>query len=424
MPQPLGDRISVPTQEWDLYLTIGNMDYSAELMSVQIISNISSPYQVFLLVLMLDPIDTIFEKLYGSKNVKLSIRKKSYEALGAFTDEINFDLIQLNDRSALTQKSMINREKNYMPSVFKMVMVPREPLKAMTTITNSVFIGATPKEAVESVVNNTKVKLVYDNTDVNIEKIPQVVIPPMTVYKAIKYIDDNFGLYKGISNQGFCMYNNTLYVENLSKKVTNSQLITIQHLTAGSEESNRVLNEEMFSDTVFWCRHHLMTKYNGNTSVANVSKKATYNIKPMNMLYKNVTIDFIELCKEYGVIGKSDAAVKDPTIFYDNILDDIFTYRTHQIGGYGGDSDVFLKSRLARQLFSMTEVTLTLDRNPRILNLMRVGATVKLNTQTAEYVDVSGKFILRTSNISFMRDNVDWQSGATLTLSRTNKLMI
>jgi hypothetical protein len=438
MPTPADKRMSVPTQEWDLRLLMGEdkeqLDYSAELMSVQIISNVASPYQVFMLVVRIDPIDTIFNELYGKTKVTLEIRKKSYEAIGTFTDELKFDLVQLNDKSALTQKGLLNRETNYTPVDVKMVMVPREPLKSMTDLVNAVYINASPRGVIESLANKYHLKIAYDKSDENTEKIPQVIIPPMTMYKAIKFVDDNFGLYKGVSNQGFCRYDNVLEIVNLSKRVKSGQMITIEHLTANSEVAEDYIHDSVHDATKFFCRYPLHTSYTGNTTLANIGNITEYNIKPLDSLYLNTSVDFTSLCKEYGLFAKGNK-VGDPVIYHDDILSDRRAYRTDFVGGHGTESDVFLKSKLARSLVNMTAVDAVLDRNPRIVNLLKVGGAVQLLTQSTEYVDVAGMFILKTSVISFMRENVDWQYAATMRenvdwqcaatvhLSRTNKLM-
>ena len=51
---------------------------------------------------------------------------------------------------------------------------------------------------------------------------------------------------------------------------------------------------------------------------------------------------------------------------------------------------------------------------------MNVGEPVKVVTKTLEYVDLSGKYILKSSEINLNRGK-DWQSTARVNLMRTNK---
>ena len=70
----------------------------------------------------------------------------------------------------------------------------------------------------------------------------------------------------------------------------------------------------------------------------------------------------------------------------------------------------------------LATVKVNLGKNMPILSLINVGDVVKLNTKTVEYKDLSGKYILSSSNIVLVKDDVSgWMANCDLNLMRTNK---
>lgn len=68
---------------------------------------------------------------------------------------------------------------------------------------------------------------------------------------------------------------------------------------------------------------------------------------------------------------------------------------------------------------SMLYVTIN-SKNISVLNLMHVGEAVKFASKTADYVQLTGKYILKNSSLSFLRLR-DWEANAELQLIRTNR---
>ena len=55
------------------------------------------------------------------------------------------------------------------------------------------------------------------------------------------------------------------------------------------------------------------------------------------------------------------------------------------------------------------------------MKLMKVGETVKLNCGSIEYIPLSNKYILKSSDINFTRTEPDWVSSCIINLMRTNQ---
>jgi len=50
-----------------------------------------------------------------------------------------------------------------------------------------------------------------------------------------------------------------------------------------------------------------------------------------------------------------------------------------------------------------------------------VGSCVKFKTETVEYMDISGQYILQMSDLNWNREGKEWSNTCRLKLVRTNK---
>ena len=116
-------------------------------------------------------------------------------------------------------------------------------------------------------------------------------------------------------------------------------------------------------------------------------------IRGYSIIYKNKTIDIDDaaLRKRYFIQDTGDE--KNETIF---------------------------NSRISRRVADLSTLTIDLERNLPVLNLIQVGECVKFKPLTTEYADLEGKYILWSTDIWFRREN-NWQTTAQVKLMRTNK---
>ena len=156
--------------------------------------------------------------------------------------------------------------------------------------------------------------------------------------------------------------------------------------------------------------------YNANTKVAFLAKNIKYVVNPKDTLYHIVEHKLDELSKTAGAVYQS----RMDNQFSLNIDDNVS--RTQVNSDHIGyeKSTTWATARDARQMISLANVSINLERNLRILNLMNIGEPVKVITKTLEYVDLSGKYILKSSDITFSRRK-DWETTVRLNLMRTNK---
>jgi len=413
------ERQSIPTSGWDLQVIINKFDYSVYLNYVRIDSSIIAPYPIIELSFSLDPNIIIAKKIYGKDPISLTIRNLNSESTGVPYDIINMELVQIDDNSAALVRSMINLENSTASSGMSFLAIPKVCLQTISAFVNDVYIGKTPKEIIELMVrNHTGAKLDYDTSGENTEIIPQAVVPPMTLYNAIRYIDNNFGLFEGASNLGYCDHNNVLHIDNLTKRVREGTKYNIYHLAANSDASQDVLNRYRNDPNVFFSMSGISCKYSGNAMLANISNIMTYNLKPMDSLFFNKELNFKEVCNEYGIMSRIGA-----DLFNTSAFDDLTVYRAHDVGGYGTESDTYIKAKLARALVTMSNISVQITPNPNITSLLKVGVSTKLTAHTLDTEELAGQYILKASDIRFSRvSSIQWNANSVVILSRTNKL--
>jgi len=192
------------------------------------------------------------------------------------------------------------------------------------------------------------------------------------------------------------------------------QTFTIYVLATDKKESD--VFEQSQDGKNFYTYDAVDNSYNANTKVAYMARDIKYVVNPKDTLYHIVEHKLDELSKTAGAVYQSR---RDNQLSLN--LDENVT-RTQVNSDHIGyeKSTTWATSRDARQLISLANVSINIERNLRILNLMNVGEPVKVITKTLEYVDLSGKYILKSSDIDFSRRK-DWETTVRLNLMRTNK---
>lgn len=398
-----------PGRSYDFQIRIKDTDYTQDLYRVQIATSVTSPYQVIILDLFIDPQDIIAESLYGKDKIKLNIRllQQSKE----LAEQVDFELMVLDSKFQLPMSPVINKPNSNQKdrSSIRITTVPRIPFKTMTSICNSVYITRTVKQIIEDAISSSGVSLKYDTSGQNSEVIDQVVVFPTTVYKAISYLDKTFGLFNGIPIY-FCDYTNTLHIKNLTDKMKKSQVFTVYQLSQDGDNS-KIIKDSM-SGKVFYTYDKIDTSYSGNSVFSVLSKNINHIVKPRDTLYSIISQDLNNICSDYGLISKNSNTNIDS-----NISSRLRYYIDHS--GYD-DNETFTNSSISKRISSLSTLSLNLERNLPILELTKVGEVVKFNPQTVEYVDLSGKYILKSSDLIFNREG-EWQATGRMNLIRTNK---
>lgn len=423
---PEKKRFFIPTRSYDIEMKIRDLDFSSDLLSVRVLSSLSTAYQVVLLELLVDPVDIILNDIFGTDPIKLNIKLLGQTEF--VLDEVDLELMYLNSGFKIGGESSSPTGGQYGSqhdrSPIVITSVCREPFKTMNTFVNKVYIGSTIRQIVTDLANEVQATVEYDSDNENTETIDQVCIPPTTFYKIIKeydsgnedpfdgYLDRNFGFFGGVPGV-FCQYNNKVYIKNLTAKMKKNQTFTIHQLVSGDD--NKDLIEKSTDKKTFYTYNTIDTEYSGNAKFAVLAPTLRYIVNPKNKLYDVIEQDLDNVCSVYGLIHQNKAIQTDPNISK-------ATRISYDNSGTGYEiSEIMYDSRVARSVADLSTISMDLEWNLPILNLMNVGESVKFNTKVVPYIDLTGKHILWSSELNFTKSAGGWESVARVNLVRTNK---
>lgn len=402
-----------PSRTYEFELKIGKKDITPDLYKVTILTSVDVPYQTFILEVFIDTHEFTLEDIYGQTPLRLSIKLFGTSEKTPL-EQIDFDLMFLTEDIPVEIQIQNPEKRQKDRSPVTITAVSRKPYMTMNTFVNGVFNGSTISSAISQLVSNAKTKptLKFDTNGRNSEKIDQILVPPATLYKNLKYINRTFGIFEGMPSF-FCLYDNTLYIKNLTRKMKESNLFTIYQLAL--DVNNDDIYEKSNDGKTFYTVNDILTDYKGNAAFASIGPKMRHRVKPSDQLFYDIDIDLDSFAKNYGLISKQNR------IFYDteaiNPSSRLAFYKDHT--GYEKTSS-FIRANYSRDIASLSEVNIVLQQSLKFLNLMNVGEAVQLNSRVDETSSMTGRYILRASELSFTKAK-DWESSAALRLMRTNR---
>jgi hypothetical protein len=414
----------VTNKLYDVNVKIKDLDYTNDTVSVILTSSLSTAYQVIDITFLLDPADVIIEDIFGGEPIKLTItlyRETKYPG-----PSIDIELLYLTSNLQLTQNRGKDEFQSKERTHITITTVTRKPYVTMSSLVNDVFIGNNLNQIISSMASNVGASLEYDTYNRNNNVIDQVCIPPTTFYKVVKeynrasgdmfdgYLDQRFGLFSGTPGV-FCQYDNKVYIKNLTGKLQRDQAFTVYQLASGLESK---LVEKIYNDSidgkVFYTYDRLETDYSGNAVFADLASDINHIIKPKNTLASLITQDLESVAQSYSLLYTT----KNKNLFIDPSVKRKKYY--NEDTGYETDPTLF-NSRFGRSISDLSTLSLDLERNLPLLNLIDVGECVKLKPMALEYVDLEGKYILWSSIIRLIKNGPSWETTATINLTRTNK---
>ena len=403
-----------PTRTYEFELKIGKVDLTADLYSLTILTSIDLPYQTFLLQLFLDPKDIILDEIYGQTPLKLKSRLYATSS-SIVLEEINFELMYLSsdmpiEITPMNSQIQTNMQKDRSTVTF--TCVARNAYTTMNTLVNSVHQGKNVSSIISEMISSVGATLNYDLQGQNSEVIDQVLIPPSTLYKNLRYINRTFGIYDGMAAM-YCSHDNVVNIKNLTKKMKKSDQFIIYQLPTDADNTKTI--ESCNDGKRFYTTENMHTKYKGNSAFAYLAPRMRYIVKPKDRLFSSIDIELESFAQEYGLISKGN------NIFYDNkalpTATRVSLHKDHT--GYEL-TESFINAKLSRNICAITELSVIVQQSMKILNLMNVGEAVKIDTKIESTRDFTGLYILRASHITFLK-RTDWESSATLYLMRTNR---
>lgn len=401
----------IPSRTYEFNLKIGDLDMTNDLIKLTIITSIDMPYQTFVLDVFVDAHEFVLNEIYGQKPIMLtSILKATSEYP---LEEIEYELMYLDSNMPLISQAQITSDLQIDRAQISITAVGRNPYISMNKTVNRLYQGVKIEDVLEDIVPDSgAIDFIYDKKGRNEEVIDQILLPPTTLYKQIKYLDRTFGVFNGAMAL-FCLHDDIVYLKNLNEKMKASHAFTIHQLATDAD------NTDVFGKCEdgknFYTIRDIDTTYKGNSAFGVLAPRIIHVVKPRDKFAVNIINDLEDFSKKHGLISKSTK------IFYDK---EALSYR-NRIAVHGeqtgyDENESFITARYAKKVSALTEMTVTVEQSMKLLNLMNVGEAVFLNSNTADTRDLTGAYILRASELTFMRQR-DWESLAKLNLIRTNR---
>ena len=409
-------KVLTPFHDYDISLKIKDFELINYTETIRIVTSIVTGYQIFYIRINMDPEDVAKNDFMRSEKLKLSILIKGE---GASLSQVwNFVLQCVRvDTVFPTTKNKITQDKETVTTPVTLVAIPEKSLKAVNAIVNKIYVNQTPKQIVSDLVSQSGATLKMDSDNSNSQNIKQCLITPTTVYKAIRLIDDNYGIYDGASNLGFCDHDGNFFIQNITAKIKKGQTFTLYQL-ASDVNNEQLVDECIKSDNKFYTYGNLIPDYSGVTKVLAMAPKNYFIVHPFDDLYAKIEKDVTGLYSSHGLISKNST--------YKDYKHDKRERYIHRHSGFEHD-ETFMNARIARKLANISSVVVPIEKSLYILKLMKVGECVKVIHQSEMFKQLSGKYILKASDImleklkTMQRGGHDWISSTKLVLMRTNQ---
>jgi hypothetical protein len=193
--------------------------------------------------------------------------------------------------------------------------------------------------------------------------------------------------------------------------------IVIYYL-AGDSSNTKNTMDKCNDGTHFYSPYPVTSKYTGNSKFAILAPNLHFIVKPTDKLYSKIDIDMFNLSKESGL-----TSIERP-VLYDSEINREKYITNHT--GYSRDnknSNLFAISSLSKEISSLSSLNLSLSGKLLLKNLLEPGVTVEFIPETLDYTPLSGRYILKASDIVIRQvKSKEWRTSANLYLIRTNKL--
>lgn len=395
------------SKSYNIKLTLKDKDISQELVGLRIVSSINTPYLLFILDLYMNPNDIILEQIFGQDPMKLDITLLEQD--GIPKENLNYEIMYVKSNFKFTMNKQISDTNQVDRVKIKIYCLPRKEFKFASTTVNDIYHGKKVREILEDLCKKINATLQMDDGE-NQNVIDQVIIPPVTILTAIKFLDKNFGLYDG-PNQ-ITYEDNKIIILNLKKQMSMGQTFTIHHLTTDSDQSEII--KKCNDGKNFYTYDSLKSNFDVNTKIPIIGNIMKHITMPSDSLYHTIETNFKDLSKKAGLIFENS------DIKFDKNLSDRVKYFTSNTGYE--KTDTVINSMMSKFVSSMAKLSMNIERNLPIKNLLDSGKSVKFNSGTTEYSDLTGKYILKSSDIIFTKSNtLEWTSNANINLIRSNK---
>jgi hypothetical protein len=171
------------------------------------------------------------------------------------------------------------------------------------------------------------------------------------------------------------------------------------------------ITEKTVSPDYYYTTSTINTSWKSNSTVSVLGKTINAIVKPKDDLYRKLEFDIQEIAESNGIFTGGDIPIS-------SILDNRTRYYTEHTGHEITES--FIRSIIARKISGFSTIIIPVEMVISTETLMKVGSSVFYDPRVSEYEDMSGKYILKASIITYEYEK-EFKPVAYLHLIRTNK---
>lgn len=412
----MATRTWIPSQGYDLEVSIAGRDYTKELESCVISYSLSTYYPIINLTLHVKLSDLITYKLYGQDHLKLTIRVLGADKSGTPAHEdVVYSLLILNSDFDMPMTEILDGDDTKtQPERTKInfITVPRDSFKIMSTVVNKIYLADTMKNIVQDLITTAGGTPKIDTNNIQLDTLDQIVCPPKSLIYTLRSLDNIYSIHNG-STTIFCDQEKYVYVKNLAYRINSTEAFIINQLSTNVDEEQTIEEDSIKSYMTY---SPISTEYDANAKIAVIAKENNFIIKPKDSLYYIYTANASTWAEKYGLNSGNSELLND--VF----LNDRKKYTMNDSAWPYSARNDFTKSSLIKTLASMSKISITLDRYFGLDLLLNIGEAFLLRTKSLRYKELSGKYILFSTDVSFKK-KTDWMASANITGIRTNRLI-
>jgi hypothetical protein len=266
----------------------------------------------------------------------------------------------------------------------------------------------------------------------NRETIDQIIVPPSTLYQALKYLDRTFGFNHGLSNISSSSFESILskkkrtstfaiedefkpivYIKNISE-TAKFPAISITQLSSSSSHQDDLLNT--FDGKTYYTYNNVETEYTGNTAYATYGSKMRHVVKPKDELFYTIEIDTPQFINDYGITTKKDSAP------YDNSgqINRTGFFKDHT--GYER-TETHIQAGWSKMFTQLSVMKVYLEKWLLLSTILDSGYGAIFKSNIIDNRDLTGNYVVKVSQAHFIRAKRDWECGVTLHLIRSNRII-
>ena len=397
-------------------LKIGDLNLSKYLSQIKIVNNISTAWPQIYLNMSVDNKVLLEKNAFGQEPLILTIYEGKED--GQLIEQTDIELLYLESNINLITKSQQDQfELTFQPSEF--LTIPLKASKMMTSFVNMVVEEPkyNPIELLEKIFTDSLFanRFNIDKTGSNTAKIDQIIIPPMSINQAVKYIDYYRQYYNGPTFK-FCDIHGTFNMWNMYEKMKMSPSLIISQLSTGSRDPKIVKDilTKCASDPKYmYTADNVESIYFGNAKVLKTAYNVVYTSHPSNDLYYHIGNNLENMIKNGGIYDKNskikfNEGLKSRKRYY------------HDVSGCSNLRTKWTDSLVSEKMTNLTGIKITLKRNILLENIIKIGEPVDFRPLILDYQRYGGKYYLAISDFQLTREQSDnWDGLCYLTLFRT-----